>query len=101
MYNELTMHQRDYLLRMIKSFNDAIKRIMGCLENEDIKEAKEILSNSYAILGFSKDFKNKKLSFYKNYFGDSNDDYEKMDAMSQLLYLESRLCSNIKKKKVI
>ena len=61
------MHKKDYLMRIIKSFNDAKVRIVGLLDSEEAYKAKEIISSTKDILGFDEDFKTKKFDDLTEY----------------------------------
>jgi len=89
--NELIMHEKDYLMRLIKSFNDAIVRIVGLLDSEEEYKVKEIISSTKDILGFDEDFEKKKLDDLAEYFSVSSSELEKSDMLSQLLFLESKI----------
>ena len=78
-------------MRLIKSFNDAIVRIVGLLDSEEAYKVKEIISSTKDILGFDEDFETKKLDDLAEYFSVSSNEFEKADMLSQLLFLESKI----------
>ena len=85
------MHQRDYLMRLIKSLNDAIIRIVGHLENDEEEKAKEVIAAAYENLGYDEDFIKSGFFDVAQNFSSSTLKFEKLDFLSQLFYLESKI----------
>ncbi|WP_179315687.1 hypothetical protein [Winogradskyella undariae] len=50
------MIEKDYIMRLIQTFFDAINRIVNSIDNEDIEGAKIQLNNLYGLLGNKEDY---------------------------------------------
>lgn len=50
------MFQKDYLMRIIQTLLEGIDRIVNCIENGDIENAKIQITNNYDLLGGSSTF---------------------------------------------
>lgn len=82
-------------MRLIKSFNDAIIRIVGHLENDEEQKAREVITTAYNNLGYDDDFMKSEFIDLTQNFSFSTLEFEKVDLLSQLFCLESKTISDI------
>jgi hypothetical protein len=85
------MEERDYLMRLIAIFINALNRIRNCIESGDIEKAKIQINESYACLGASsKYFQNNSLETIITYFeGKEGDHLKRIQILSQLMYYDA------------
>ena len=94
------MEERDYLMRLITFFMNALSRIINCIDLDDIENAKTQINEAYAFLDADSNyFQDSDLEtiilFFKNKEGDY---FKRVQMLSQLLYYDSLVqSSGIKK----
>ena len=94
------MEERDYLMRLITVFMNALSRIINCIDLDDIENAKTQINETYAFLDADSNyFQDSDLEtiilFFKNKEGDY---FKRVQMLSQLLYYDSLVqSSGIKK----
>ena len=94
------MEERDYLMRLITVFMNALSRIINCIDLNDIENAKTQINKAYAFLDADSNyFQDSDLEtiilFFKNKEGDY---FKRVQMLSQLLYYDSLVqSSGIKK----
>jgi hypothetical protein len=93
------MIEKDYFMRLIKTFSDALNLIINGIENDDVENVKIQISQTYQLLGNSSDFfldtnLNKLLDYFKN------DSLKKISMIGELLYLDSLVQKNKESKKL-
>lgn len=85
------MEERDYLMRLITFFMNALSRIINCIDLDDIENAKTQINEAYAFLDADSNyFQDRDLEtiilFFKNKEGDH---FKKVQMLSQLMYYDS------------
>lgn len=87
------MYQKDYLLRLIEIFNDAINRIIGVIENDESTIVQDEISSMYKLLGDESYFKKSSKEKIINFFSKETGGLKKLDLLAHLMFLESQLNS--------
>ncbi|MDA9970599.1 hypothetical protein N9E56_02065 [Flavobacteriaceae bacterium] len=85
------MEKRDYLMRLISIFMNALNRIINCIDLDDIENAKIQINEAYALLDAdSSYFLNNSLDNIIVFFKTKEGDYlKRIQMLSQLLYCDS------------
>lgn len=91
------MIEKDYFMRLIQQLFDAIQRIVNNIDTNDTEEAKQQLTDSYALLGKDAQFfrttsLDELLTFFKTQEGDP---LKKAEIVAELLYLDAQLQTDI------
>ena len=85
------MEKRDYLLRQITVFMNALNRIINCIDLDDTKNAKIQIDEAYALLDANSNYFHESgletiITFFKNKEGDH---FKRIQVLSQLMYFDS------------
>ena len=85
------MEERDYLMRLITVFMNALKRILNCIDVDDTKNAKIQINEAYALLDADSNyFKDSGLETIITFFKDKEGDhFKRVEMLSQLMYYDS------------
>ena len=85
------MEKRDYLMRLISIFMNALNRIINCIDLDDIENAKTQINEAYALLDAdSSYFLNNSLDNIIVFFKTKEGDYlKRIQMLSQLMYYDS------------
>ena len=85
------MEERDYLMRLITVFMNALNRIINCIDLDDIENAKTQINEAYALLDAdSSYFLNNSLDNIIVFFKTKEGDYlKRIQMLSQLMYYDS------------
>ena len=102
------MEERDYLMRLITVFMNALNRIINCIDLDDIENAKTQINEAYALLDANSNyFQDSDLETIILFFKNKEGDYlKRIQMLSQLIYYdflvqESDFIKQQKLKKVI
>jgi len=94
------MEERDYLMRLITVFMNALSRIINCIDLDDLENAKTQINEAYTLLDANSNyFQDSDLEtiilFFKNKEGNH---FKRVEMLSQLMYYDSLIQnSGIKK----
>ncbi len=96
------MFKKDYLLRMVQFFFDALRKILNNIEKGEVNIATDQIGQLYELLGESSDFFlntdiDKLLDFLK---GEGDNALKKVSMVGELLYLDSLVKENTESKKL-
>lgn len=85
------MEKRDYLLRQITVFMNALNRIINCIDLDDTKNAKIQIDEAYALLDANSNYFHDSgletiITFFKDKEGDH---FKRVEMLSQLMYYDS------------
>tara|TARA_B110000114_G_scaffold121389_1_gene127182 strand:- start:218 stop:649 length:432 start_codon:yes stop_codon:yes gene_type:complete len=85
------MEKRDYLMRLISIFMNALNRIINCIDLDDIENAKVQINEAYTLLDAdSSYFLNNSLDNIIVFFKTKEGDYlKRIQMLSQLMYYDS------------
>jgi hypothetical protein len=85
------MEERDYLLRLITVFMNALNRILNCIDLDDTKNAKIQINEAYALLDADSNyFQDSDLDTIISFFKDKEGDhFKRVEMLSQLMYYDS------------
>ena len=92
--------EKDYILRLIQTLLDAIKRIIHGIDKGDVEQAEVEINKAYEQLGKSATFFHK-TSFEEliNYLKSKDEHHlEKVDLLAQLMFLNSKIEVSQKRK---
>ena len=86
------MIEKDYILRLIQTFFDAINEIVNKIDKEDMYGAKIQIDETYKLLGKSADFfhsreVNEIVDFLK---GKDGDYLKSLELLAQLIFLDAK-----------
>ena len=85
------MEKRDYLLRQITVFMNALNRIINCIDLDDTKNAKIQINEAYALLDANSNYFHDSgletiITFFKDKEGDH---FKRVEMLSKLMYYDS------------
>ena len=85
------MEERDYLLRLITVFMNALNRILNCIDLDDTKNTKIQINEAYALLDADSNyFQDSDLDTIISFFKDKEGDhFKRVEMLSQLMYYDS------------
>ncbi|MDC1265256.1 hypothetical protein N8009_00505 [Flavobacteriaceae bacterium] len=85
------MEKRDYLMRLISIFMNALNRIINCIDLDDIENAKIQINEAYALLDADSNyFQDSDLDTIISFFKDKEGDhFKRVEMLSQLMYYDS------------
>ncbi len=94
------MIEKDYIMRLIQTFFDAINRIVNSIDNDDIEGAKIQLNNSYGLLGNKEDyFLNTEYEELIKFFKLKDGNYlKRVEFLAELIYLDATIESKKNRK---
>ena len=97
------MFEKDYLMRLFATLINALNRIINCIEADDIENAKIQLDDAYQLLGNNASyFYNTDISEIIHFFKNKDENYlEKVKFLSELMYYDSLIQSNVEIEKDI
>ena len=93
------MQQKDYFLRMIEAFLEALNQITENIEKNEFGLAKENISKVYGIIDFPRNLIFNDTFLIIKYFEEKQLSFFKIDFLSQLFFLEYKLSTREKQKK--
>jgi len=87
------MIEKDYIMRLIQTFFDAINKIVNSIDKEDIEGAKIQLNNSYGLLGNEEDyFLNTDYEELIEFFKLKDGNYlKRVEFLAELIYLDATI----------
>lgn len=91
------MIEKDYFMRLIQQLFDALQKIVNNIDTNDTEEAKQQITDSYALLGKDAQFFrttsiDELLTFFKTQEGDP---LKKAEIVAELLYLDAQLQTDV------
>lgn len=99
------MYEKDYILRLIKKFSDALNLIINGIEKDNIEDAKIQINDLYRLLGNKEEYFlstafEELISFFKSKDGDY---LKRVLLLAELFYIDSTIekKDDIKKSKIL
>ncbi len=95
------MFEKDYLMRLIQNLFDSINKIINCIDKNDINGAKEIIDESFDLLGQDSDYYiSTDINAIVNNFKSKDQNYLNLvEILSHLLYLKGKVTETEEEKK--
>lgn len=87
------MIEKDYILRLIQTFFDAVNEIVTKIDKKDIDGAKIQIDETYKLLGQNGGFFcRKEINDIVDFFKSKDDDYlKRIELLAQLMFLDAKI----------